>query len=264
METSNQTTNQTPTLYTALQARHEKHQYKRGINRGDAPMGMRYNTNFRIIDPTLTATLAPTGGYIHVLLYRTNIITAYRDGRITLNTGGWHPPPTIAAINHVLGYVRNNIVRVGTHRVRGKSQLAVIVWGKGTYRFYDGITLDADGTLISERKPFVGRRISKEQSEAFYAAIKASGFEDMFGVLYGTAEAKDKKLFRRLEEVLADAKQSDKWGSTVAWFKYKDGWNGRGWGLEELPKEKAWARLMAECKQGMYETYEINQTNEGV
>lgn len=74
----------------------------------------------------------------------TEIVTFHRDGRITLNSGGWRTATTLHRINAVLPFgitVDGSTVSGWT----GKAQMHERPWRvftpEATYDFYDGITV---------------------------------------------------------------------------------------------------------------------------
>lgn len=242
-------------MYKFLKQHHADHIYKRGAYKGDAPMSQRYKSNFRVID---------YADRMVVRLYNTNIITALPNGNITINTNGYYTATTFQSINEALGRARVPI-RISSKSIKGMSQMCAFVggWNGTVHRFYDGITFDADGKLLSEAKPMRGRRINREKSKAFQEAIKASGFKGLFPVLYSMAEPEDRVMLdlNALKFALTDTDHADVWKGIVAQYKFVQYWdwnNGnsqRVW--RSVPKEKVWASLMTECKASMYETYDV-------
>ena len=76
---------------------------------------------------------------IALQLHSTDVMTFHPDGSITLNSGGWHTVTTKARINSELSG------RQGINQVNG------IWYMHDGSLFYDGVTIDADGTVLNPR-----------------------------------------------------------------------------------------------------------------
>jgi hypothetical protein len=143
----------------------------------------------------------------------------------------------------------------------------VVVTRHGDCRYYDGITFDGDGKLLSEKRFLLGRRVNKEKSQAFQSAMKESGFKALFPILWAEAEHSEKKFYGpiQLRDILSSASDAHLWASIVAGFKWEWGWERvfkggshvKNW--VDSPKEKVWAKMMAHCRSDMYETYLIGE-----
>jgi hypothetical protein len=190
-----------------------RHIYKRGQFKGDAPAdsSRRAKSHFRVVKGN--------GGQMIVRMHNTDIITAYEDGRIVLNTRGWSTSPTTRrCMNESLrgffgmGYLYS--VRKG-----GYSQTGIRMNGK-TYRYYDGMECGADGTLLSVAKVFTAKRTDREETAEFRKEIKDSGFVDMFPVLYQAAEASRPGFISRIKEKMCSADDAEYWPAIVSMYKY--------------------------------------------
>lgn len=165
------------TFHGKLKLHLERHIYKRGKYKGDAPAesGQRSKNHYRVAD---------RGTHMAVRFHKTDIIKAYPDGRITIDCGGWYDrPSTRIHLNMVLP----GAYRVASYTAFSQSQLTVRT-PKGRYRYYDGITFDADGAPTTELKPFLARRIDKDKVAELNRDMDENGFKEMFKILWGQAK----------------------------------------------------------------------------
>ncbi len=199
--------------HTKLTMHLSRHMYKRGQFKGDAPAdsSRRAKSHFRVIKGN--------GGQMLVRMHNADLITAYDDGRIVLDTRGWSTSPTTrGCMNDALtsffgmGYLFS--VRKG-----GYSQTGVRMNGK-TYRYYDGMEFSADGTLLTPAKVFTAKRTDREETAEFRADIKESGFVDVFPVLYQAAEASRPGFIPRIKEKMCSADDAEYWPAIVSMYKY--------------------------------------------
>ena len=245
------------TPYEILFANLTRDMYKRGAHKGDAPMEKRAKTHFRIVK----------GENMVVRMYNTNILTAFRNGDFEINLNGYESSSTTRAnINYVLSICKTGRY-ISARNVMGLSQL--VVWGPaGDYLYYDGIMFNQEGELLSTPKPFEARRIDRSESKEFMGAVKASGFKDMFPLLYATCtppERTQDKHFRSWIERIQDADFADSWPEIVETFKYEQGWrylsNGHTYGVYEVGDAKScWARMITAAKTKMYNTIRTEVT----
>ena len=170
------------TPYTKLKLHLERHAYKRGQFKGEAPAdaSKRYKNHFRVV--------RGNGGQMCVRMYNTDLITVTEDNHITLNMNGWHTSTTKAnmneALHHFIGWGG-----VGSVRLGGYSQLAVQAKGK-RYRYYDGMTFDAEGNPTCELKTFSKYRTDRDATAEFRKDMAESGFKEVWPVLFSMAEPK--------------------------------------------------------------------------
>lgn len=199
--------------HTKLKLHLERHVYKRGRNKDEAPADAtrRSKTHFRVI--------RGNGGQMIVRFYNADILSAYEDGHIVLDTNGWHASPTTrTAMNQALCFF--GMGGVGSVRKGGYSQTGIRVNGK-TYRYYDGMSFAADGTPLTPLKPFTVKRTDREETAEFRKDIKESGFVDMFPVLYNAAEVPTRGwLSSQPNKIMASDTYSNDWPELVALTKY--------------------------------------------
>lgn len=253
------------TMYEQLQAHIAANAYKRGKNKGDAPLdaSRRGRSHERV---------AQWAGYVAVRFHRTDVIRAYPDGRIVIDCDGWATSPTTrTCINDALRRFGNNLAWLYSDRMYGKSQL-ILFTARGKYAYYDGITLDADGTLLSEPKPFEGIRIDKSATKKLYADMQECGFKDVFKLLHAVAEKLptandplyDAVRFARasqLRDFITNEFHSNKWPYVVDTVSFKTmyNWRANAPTHHKLDYKTAWSRLMAAVKRDLYNTVKIEE-----
>jgi len=233
------------TSYTNMKLHLERHVYKRGQYKGDAPVDARAKAHFRVLN----------GSYysdeMYVRLHSTNIITAYEDGSFRLNTNGWADRPTTKAAVSEAAWKFCGVPAVIHNRlVMGEKQLCVRVAGK-TYVYYDGITFDVNGNLLTEARPFQMRRINRGKTKQYARDIQASGFKDMFPVLYATCTPEQSREWLRsnTDEITTRDYEAAKWPILIAKHKYYG-----GVGSPYCKDMKAtWASIMRDAKVCMYD-----------
>lgn len=257
------------TMYEKLQAHIAKHAYKRGKNKGDAPLdsSRRGRAHERVI---------PRAGCMAVHFHNTDVILAYPDGRISIDCDGWGTTPTTrTCINDALRWFGGNNAWLYSDRMYGKTQL-VLKTRCGTYAYYDGITLDADGTLLSEPKPFEGKRIDKAASKELHDDMKECGFKDVFKLLHAVAEKLphnndslyDTVRFARASELrdfITMELHANKWPYVVDLVSFRSGydWKTQQHVSVKLDAKVAWNNLMQRVKKDLYDTVKIEEdTNE--
>lgn len=254
------------TMYERLQAHITKHAYTRGKNKGDAPLdaSRRSRSHERV---------AQWAGYVAVRFHRTDVIRAYPDGRIEIDCDGWGTAPTTrACINDALRWFGGNIAWLYSDRLYGKTQL-VLRTTRGKHAYYDGITLDADGTLLSESKPFEGRRIDRDATKEMYADMQECGFKDVFKLLHAVAEkmphASDDLLYdtvrlaraSQLRDFITMELHANKWPYVVDMVSFHSVFNWRLGQQVHIKRDhkEAWARLMEVVKKDLYSTVAIEE-----
>lgn len=180
------------TAYGNLSLHHSRYIYKRGQYKGDAP-ALKYHrgkSHFRVIKPN---PAYPNDPYM-VRFHSTNIILAYPDGRIKINTNGFDTAPTTRrALTDGLNIcgIRGGLCskRLGT-----MSQTELFIWGK-SYRYYDVMEFDAAGTLLTPPMSWQAGVMDTDQTKAFRAQTKE--FWGMFPVLFA-ARNKDRAFRDRI------------------------------------------------------------------
>lgn len=239
--------------YTNLQLHLERHMYKRGRNKGEAPAdpARRGKNIFRV--------LRGNDNTMRVRMYSTDLITVYPDNRVVINTNSWWDSSTTKMNLNFACFTFLHWGHLSTSSIMGLSQPEFTARGKG-YRYYDGMEFDAEGTLLSEPKPFEMKRIDKEASKELMSEIKTSGFKDLWPVLFATAQPPEReeavKLAwnsRNFDEIIVDPDRADKWPAIVALHKYPNATSYYRRSIE-VDSKTAWASLMHKCKKGMYVT----------
>ena len=203
--------------HTRLSMHLDRHMYKRGRNKGDAPAdpARRGKAYFRVIKGN--------GGQMIVRMHNADLMTAYEDGRIKLDTRGWHDSRTTRdCMNDALCFF--GMGAIGNLRYRGYSQAALRMNGK-TYRYYDGMEFAADGTLLTPPKPFTAKITDREETAEFRADIKESGFVDVFPILYAAAEPQAITwMATSAEKVMKSDAHANSWPTLVTITKYPNYW----------------------------------------
>jgi hypothetical protein len=199
--------------HTKLKLHLERHVYKRGRNKGDAPAdsARRGKTHFRVVKGN--------GGQMIVRMHNADLMTAYEDGRIVLNTRGWHDSPTTrACMNEALCFF--GMGYVSSVRFRGYSQTGIRLINM-TYRYYDGMEFSADGTLLTPPKPFTAKLTDRDETAEFRADIKESGFVDVFPVLYAAATpSHDTWMGHASRKVMTSDAHANSWPQLISITKY--------------------------------------------
>ena len=240
--------------HTRLKLHLERHVYKRGRNTGDAPAdsSRRGKSHFRVIQGN--------GGQMMVRMHNADLITAYEDGRIVLDTRGWHASPTT---RNCMGQALTNFFQWGylhSARYGNYSQTGIRMHGK-TYRYYDGMEFAADGALLSEAKTFTAKRTDREETAEFRADIKESGFVDMFPVLYATAEVPERTWMSTMaKKIMTSEYHANDWPQLVALTKYPNHFC-RSTGLPAYDNHKdALRALIASVTRNMTKLVDLDET----
>ena len=245
-------------MYTKLSMHLSRHKYKRGKNKGDAPANKqrRGMSHYRVVkgnDDTM-----------RIRMWSTDIITAYPNGDMKIDTNGYHSHnTTIIRLNESFSFVPDLMyVSMGKRSVLSQSQPVLRVNGK-SYSYYDGITLNEQGEVITPLQAFEQKRIDKAESKEFTNNLQASGFKDAFKLLYAMTTPEDRgendySLFGvNWTDVLSNNEHADQWKLIIARTKFqKDYWSARTGGplwTEKSNAKACWATIMAACKKNMYE-----------
>ena len=256
------------TMYERLQAHLTKHAYKRGANKGDAPLdsARRGRSHERV---------STRPDHMAVRFWDTDVIRAYPDGRIVLNSGGWYMSSTTrTCINDALRWFGGNKVWLYSDRLYGKTQMVLKVIGGNRYAYYDGIVLGADGAVLSELKPFVGKRIDRTASREFRAEMKECGFKDVFPLLHAVSEHQGRStagddlretvMLARNEAIMdyiTSEIHANKWPYVVERVSFVDDYDykTRSWIIRKRDVTAAWDILMEQVKRKLYNTVEIKE-----
>jgi hypothetical protein len=238
--------------HTKLKLHLERHVYKRGRFKGDAPAdsSRRSKTHFRVIQGN--------GGQMIVRFHGADILSAYEDGRIKLDTCGWHASPTTrSAMNDALCFFGMGGVR--SIRMGGYSQTGIRM-GSKTYRYYDGMVFAADGTPLTPLKEFTTKRTDREETAEFRKDIKESGFVGMFPVLYAAATVPEHSWLARVKDDMCSEYGAHNWPTIVALAKYKT-YHARHTGRPTHPDHKAALRsLIASATRTMTKLVDTGET----
>ena len=240
-------------MYTKLSMHLSRHMYKKGKNKGDAPANahQRSMNHFRVVkgnDDTM-----------RIRMWSTDIITAYPNGNVKIDTSGYHRHnTTIIRLNDALSMFFDG-VRVCMYKqsILSYSQPVLRVDGK-RYSYYDGITLNDQGEIITPLQAFEKKRVDRAETKQLALDLKESGFTDAFKLLYAVSTHEDNDdrvpMFGvRLPDALVDNAQADKWRVIISRNKFERRYNYGGYEYEERSDAEAcWANLMAECKKNMY------------
>jgi hypothetical protein len=199
---------------------------------------------------------------LRIRMWSTDIITAYPNGDVKIDTNGYHSHnTTIIRLNEAFGFFEGVGVGMGKRSVFSYSQPVLRV-GTKRYSYYDGITLNEQGEVITPLQAFEQKRIDKVESQSFADDLVLSGFKDAYNLLYAMTTPEDRgendySLFGvDWQDALSNNDQADKWKLIIARVKFeKDYWSVRMGGplWQEKSNAKAcWAAIMQYCKKNMY------------
>lgn len=234
----------------------ERHMYKRGAYKGDAPADQysRGKSYLRVVSrPGTEATNAMV-----VRMYNTDILTAYEDGSIMVNTGGWWTSTTRKNLNDALRYFVPHSISVSGRRVFGISQATITCRGT-TWAFYDGIRFDGDGVMRGTPMPFERKQADKDERAEFRKDIAESGFKDAFPILYQSAAVPTQQwLNLPMHKLVRDDVHVNNWPTVVSLVKYpRIRYQLHGQPAHDNWRD-AWKALMANCTADMTEVVRTN------
>ena len=241
--------------YMKLKFHHERNIFKRGQHKGDAPAGSRWRNWVRVVkgnDDTM-----------RVRMYGTDMLTAYPDGRVVIDTSGWfNRPTTKLRLNEAFGFMPFH-VSLYSRKVFGMSQPVLRVNNKWVL-YYDGIELSAEGTITSPLRHFERKQINKAESKEIRGDMAACGFKEAFNLLWAVSTTDDVEVHvPRIREAVTKAYQSNLWPSVVArhtWYRYYNYHIGR---YENTKREApdAWASIMQQLRKDCYEIVKTDVTS---
>lgn len=241
------------TAHTRLKLHLERHMYKRGRNKGEAPAdsSRRSKTHFRVIQGN--------GGQMIVRFHNADILSAYEDGHIVLDTRGWHASPTTrSAMNEALCFFSMG----GVYSVRkgGYSQTGIRM-GSKTYRYYNGMEFAADGTPLTPLKQFTAKRTDREETAEFRREIKESGFVGVFPVLYAASPLPERHwIASTAQKVMTSEYHANDWPELVALTKYPS-WKSRHYNEPVHDNhKKALQSLIASVTRNMTRLVDTDET----
>ena len=163
-------------MYSKLSTHLERHQYKRGQYKGDAPAdkARRSKNHFRV---------TREAGTMGVMFHQTQIITAYLDGRVRLTAEGYEDHMTTREALREMGFVmytknnngyKNTMVRM----------CAQPIWGP-LYVYYSGMVFNEVGVLVGE--PVVERKYVADRDARKEFKASAKDFLEMLPILLATS-----------------------------------------------------------------------------
>lgn len=264
MDTVTTDTNK-PTMHTILRLRIERSAYKRGVNKGAAPMGPRWKSHYLAID---------RGTHIAVRFHNTDIVRAYPDGTVIIDCNGYSGHMTTKThLNDALRLMPNASVRMYSTKINSLSQCLLYV-GNKRYRYYDGITLNREGAVTTGLLPFQARRINKAEVAELNADMIESGFKDAFRVLWSQATEEDAAAFRKSmaphnfrnnRTSLVQSHNSNQWLGAIAEFSFERTWvQDKTTGAMrhttiKHDHQQVWSRMMKWIKADMYEIIDTQE-----
>jgi hypothetical protein len=227
--------------------------YKRGKNKGDAPA----NAHRRAMDHY--RVVKGNDDTYRIRMHSTDIITAYPNGDVKIDTRGWHTHnTTIIRLNEAFGFFEGVGVGMSKRSILSYSQPVLRV-GTKLYYYYDGITLNAQGEVITPLQAFEKKRVDKVATKELAVDLQESGFTDAFKLLYAVATPDDIErdnygMFGvRLPDALTDNARADQWKVIIARSKFVRQYAYPQYKYIEKSNAKAcWATIMAQCKKNMY------------
>lgn len=187
------------------------------------------------------------------------LITAYPDGRVQFHVSSHYDTPLKLTADAL--YKFDVGLRLYRTSVKGVATSVLSVRGK-RYRYYEGLILGADGALLTDPLPFEQRIADRSKTRAFTEAVKASGFKDMFKVLYASVPEPDPNTFyfhKRVvdpDDLIETRPQA--WTAIITAYKYERNykWDGNGgtgrYVIEESgTAASCWSRIMSAAKRHM-------------
>ena len=240
-------------MYSKLSMHLSRHMYKRGKNKGDAPA----NAHRRAMDHY--RVVKGNDDTYRIRMHSTDIITAYPNGDVKIDTNGWHTHnTTIIRLNEAFGFFEGVGVGMSKRSILSYSQPVLRV-GTKLYYYYDGITLNAQGEVITPLQAFEQKRVDRAATKELTNELQESGFTDAFKLLYAVATPDDIErdnygMFGvRLPDALTDNARADQWKMIIARSKFERQYAYPQYKYIEKSNAKAcWATIMAQCKKNMY------------
>lgn len=248
------------TPYEILKAHIAKHKYARGRNKGSAPLDpKRRRRDWELI--------VDRGDCVVLHRYSTDVLSFYPDGRVVVSCSGWEHSPTTRVAMTKGFYLAGIRLSVGSVRYRNLSQI-VLNTPMGSVHYYDGMTLvqESGKWLVQDLKPFRAKVKDTEKVGAWDEAVKASGFKNLFPILYLNAEREHmpKSYWDedRITDIISDPEKSEDWLAVVAKFKWDYNWNYKSHGQEWFTYTRAvtWTKLRSKLTKGMNKTIETTET----
>ena len=240
-------------MYSKLSMHLSRHMYKRGKNKGQAPA----NAHRRAMDHY--RVVKGNDDTYRIRMHSTDIITAYPNGDVKIDTNGWHTHnTTIIRLNEAFGFFEGVGVGMSKRSILSYSQPVLRV-GTKLYYYYDGITLNAQGEVITPLQAFEKKRVDRAATKELTNELQESGFTDAFKLLYAVATPDDIErdnygMFGvRLPDALTDNARADQWKVIIARSKFQREYAYPQYKYVEKSNATAcWATIMAQCKKNMY------------
>jgi len=230
------------TTHTNLALHLERHKYKRGMYKNAAPLCgyKRQRSHVRVLRRNDNAMV--------VRMYSTDILTAYEDGRIVIDTRGWYDRPTTKArLNEAFGFVPFNI-SIGSWSIKSLNQDTLRV-NRTLYKYYDGIELDGEGNILNGVQRFDARHTDKAEAAEFRRDIVESGFKAVFPVLAANVQDDHPRGNWDAKSVIRHITRechANDWPEIVARYAFNRAWNRES---ERLTVKQTWARLMSDIRK---------------
>jgi hypothetical protein len=227
--------------------------YKRGKNKGQAPA----NAHRRAMDHY--RVVKGNDDTYRIRMHSTDIITAYPNGDVKIDTNGWHTHnTTIIRLNEAFGFFEGVGVGMSKRSILSYSQPVLRV-GTKLYYYYDGITLNAQGEVITPLQAFEQKRVDRAATKELANDLQESGFADAFKLLYAVATPDDIErdnygMFGvRLPDALTDNARADQWKVIIARSKFERQYAYPQYKyIEKSNATACWASIMSQCKKNMY------------
>lgn len=208
--------------FDILAAHIERHKYRRGQFKGDAPLypKRRWKSEIRVVRRPFNE--------IAVRMYYTDLLRVTQDGTIQLNTDGWHSSPTTREAMTEALYLCGVRVSLYSSRFKGLSQPTL-----GAWRYYDGMTLkrDAEGVWSpTELRPYRGKRANRALRDEVKARARDSGFMNLLPGLYAACEGHDAAKIRVTRtrmwaDWVSDVRHAENWDEIVLYAKWFSGFH---------------------------------------
>ncbi len=240
-------------MYSKLSMHLSRHMYKRGKNKGQAPA----NAHRRAMDHY--RVVKGNDDTYRIRMHSTDIITAYPNGDVKIDTNGWHTHnTTIIRLNEAFGFFEGVGVGMSKRSILSYSQPVLRV-GTKLYYYYDGITLNAQGEVITPLQAFEQKRVDRAATKELANDLQESGFADAFKLLYAVATPDDIErdnygMFGvRLPDALTDNARADQWKVIIARSKFERQYAYPQYKyIEKSNATACWASIMSQCKKNMY------------
>lgn len=200
----------------------ERYKYKKGRHAGAAPAdsSRRGKSHFRV---------EMRGTYIAVVFHWTDILIAYEDGSIKLDSGGYEQAPTTrAALEHALwlagykGWLRSDRRNGYLNTVLNLSPARGGAWIKVGWA--DGITIARDGT-VTGYGPIKTYRADKEARKEWRE--QAQPFKEMLPILLAGLETQGRAChpWGAIGALSDAALNPEQWPDLAQYLAYKTGYD---------------------------------------